>query len=176
MHYKEELTGLLKESLKEAVPALVNEYGNENITVISIDADNTTGFGDDYSITLFVNTQENQDRRVKEDEDNPDPWYYRFCEYEMYIIPDPDNFDNVLSFLNESYASNIDMKETYECIVDAVEQLRTEKFFDSVFPHDILIAINGSEVFGADELIKLIVRMNGEELSKDYVENADSFI
>ena len=94
----------------------------------------------------------------------------------MYIIPDPDNFDNVLSFLNESYASNIDMKETYECIADAVEQLRAEKFFDSVFPHDILIAINGSEVFGADELIKLIVRMNGEELSKDYVENADSFI
>lgn len=176
MHYKDELTGLLKESFKEAFPALVNEYGDENITVISIDTDNTTGFGDAYSFTLFVNTEENQDRRIKADEDDPDPWYYRFTEYEMYIVPDPDNFDKVLSFLNESYASNIGMDEVYECIVDAVEQLRAEKFFDSVFPHDILIAINGSEVFGADELIKLIVRMNGEELSKDYVENADSFI
>lgn len=176
MHYKEELTGLLKESFKEAVPALVNEYGNENITVISIDADNTTGFGDDYSFTLFVNTEENQDRRMKDDDKNPDPWYYRFCEYEMYIIPDPDNFDSVLSFLNESYASNIDMEETYECIVDAVEQLRAEKFFDSVFPHDILIAINGSEVFDPEDMVKFIVRMNGEALSKDYIENADSFL
>ena len=176
MHYKDELTGLVKDALKEAVPALVNEYGNENITVISIDADNTTGFGDDYSFTLFVNTEENQERRMKEDDKNPDPWYYRFCEYEMYFIPDPDNFDKVLSFLNESYASNMDMAEVYECIVEAVEQLRAEKFFDSVFPHDILIAINGSEVFDAEEMVKFIVRMNGEELSKDYVENTDSFI
>ena len=170
MHYKDELTGLLKESFKEAFPALVNEYGDENITVISIDADNTTGFGDDYSFTVFVNTEENQERRMKDDDDDA------FCEVEMYIVPDPDCFEKTLSFLNEGYASGLAMDEVYGCIADAVEQLRTEKFFDSVFPHDILIAINGSEVFGADELIKLIVRMNGEELSKDYVENADSFI
>ena len=172
MHYKDELTGLVK----EGIPALVKEYGDEDITVISIDADNTTGFGDDYSFTLFVNTQENQDRRVKDDDGDADPWYYRFCEYEMYIIPDPDCFEKTLSFLNEGYASGLAMDEVYGCIADAVEQLRAEKIFDSVFPHDVLIAINGSEVFGADELIKLIVRMNGEELSKDYVENADSFI
>lgn len=176
MHYKDELTELVKEALKEGIPALVKEYGDEDITVISIDADNTTGFGDDYSFTLFVNTQENQDRRVKDDDGDADPWYYRFCEYEMYIIPDPDCFEKTLSFLNEGYASGLAMDEVYGCIADAVEQLRAEKFFDSVFPHDVLIAINGSEVFGADELIKLIVRMNGEELSKDYVENADSFI
>ena len=176
MHYKDDLTGLVKEALEGVIPSLVKEYGNENITVISIDADNTTGFGDDYSITLFVNTEENQERRIKEDKDDPDPWYYRFCEYEMYIIPDPDNFDKVLSFLNESHASNMAMNEVYECIVNAVEQLRGEKFFDSVFPHDILIAINGSEVFDVDDMVRFIVRMNGEELSRDYVENTDSFI
>ena len=175
MHYKDELTELVKEALKEGIPALVKEYGDENITVISIDADNTTGFGDDYSFTVFVNTEENQERRMK-DEDDPDPWYYRFCEVEMYIVPDPDCFEKTLTFLNEGYASGMAMNEVYECIVNAVEKLREEKFFDSVFPHDILIAINGSEVFGVDDMIKFIVRMNGEELSKDYVENTDSFI
>ena len=175
MHYKDELTELVKEALKEGIPALVKEYGDENITVISIDADNTTGFGDDYSFTVFVNTEENQERRMK-DEDDPDPWYYRFCEVEMYIVPDPDCFEKTLTFLNEGYASGMAMNEVYECIVNAVEKFREEKFFDSVFPHDILIAINGSEVFGVDDMVKFIVRMNGEELSKDYVENADSFI
>ena len=175
MHYKDELTELVKEALKEGVPALVKEYGDEDITVISIDADNTTGFGDDYSFTVFVNTEENQERRMK-DEDDPDPWYYRFCEVEMYIVPDPDCFEKTLTFLNEGYASGMAMNEVYECIVNAVEKLREEKFFDSVFPHDILIAINGSEVFGVDDMVKFIVRMNGEELSKDYVENTDSFI
>ncbi len=175
MHYKDELTELVKEALKEGIPALVKEYGDENITVISIDADNTTGFGDDYSFTVFVNTEENQERRMK-DEDDPDPWYYRFCEVEMYIVPDPDCFEKTLTFLNEGYASGMAMNEVYECIVNAVEKLREEKFFDSVFPHDILIAINGSEVFGVDDMVKFIVRMNGEELSKDYVENTDSFI
>ena len=175
MHYKDELTELVKEALKEGIPALVKEYGDENITVISIDADNTTGFGDDYSFTVFVNTEENQERRMK-DEDDADPWYYRFCEVEMYIVPDPDCFEKTLTFLNEGYASGMAMNEVYECIVNAVEKLREEKFFDSVFPHDILIAINGSEVFGVDDMVKFIVRMNGEELSKDYVENADSFI
>ena len=175
MHYRDELTGLVKDALKEGIPALVKEYGDENITVISIDADNTTGFGDDYSFTVFVNTEENQERRMK-DEDDPDPWYYRFCEVEMYIVPDPDCFEKTLTFLNEGYASGMAMNEVYECIVNAVEKLREEKFFDSVFPHDILIAINGSEVFGVDDMVKFIVRMNGEELSKDYVENTDSFI
>ena len=175
MHYKDELTELVKEALKEGILALVKEYGDENITVISIDADNTTGFGDDYSFTVFVNTEENQERRMK-DEDDPDPWYYRFCEVEMYIVPDPDCFEKTLTFLNEGYASGMAMNEVYECIVNAVEKLREEKFFDSVFPHDILIAINGSEVFGVDDMVKFIVRMNGEELSKDYVENTDSFI
>ena len=175
MHYKDELTELVKEALKEGIPALVKEYGDEDITVISIDADNTTGFGDDYSFTVFVNTEENQERRMK-DEDDPDPWYYRFCEVEMYIVPDPDCFEKTLTFLNEGYASGMAMNEVYECIVNAVEKLREEKFFDSVFPHDILIAINGSEVFGVDDMVKFIVRMNGEELSKDYVENTDSFI
>ena len=175
MHYKDELTELVKEALKEGIPALVKEYGDENITVISIDADNTTGFGDDYSFTVFVNTEENQERRMK-DEDDADPWYYRFCEVEMYIVPDPDCFEKTLTFLNEGYASGMAMNEVYECIVNAVEKLREEKFFDSVFPHDILIAINGSEVFGVDDMVKFIVRMNGEELSKDYVENTDSFI
>ena len=175
MHYKDELTELVKEALKEGIPELVKEYGDENITVISIDADNTTGFGDDYSFTVFVNTEENQERRMK-DEDDPDPWYYRFCEVEMYIVPDPDCFEKTLTFLNEGYASGMAMDEVYECIVNAVEKLREEKFFDAVFPHDILIAINGSEVFGVDDMVKFIVRMNGEELSKDYVENADSFI
>ncbi len=175
MHYKDELTELVKEALKEGIPALVKEYGDENITVISIDADNTTGFGDDYSFTVFVNTEENQERRMK-DEDDPDPWYYRFCEVEMYIVPDPDCFEKTLTFLNEGYASGMAMNEVYECIVNAVEKLREEKFFDSVFPHDILIAINGSEVFDVDDMVKFIVRMNGEELSKDYVENTDSFI
>ena len=175
MHYKDELNELVKEALKEGIPALVKEYGDENITVISIDADNTTGFGDDYSFTVFVNTEENQERRMK-DEDDADPWYYRFCEVEMYIVPDPDCFEKTLTFLNEGYASGMAMNEVYECIVNAVEKLREEKFFDSVFPHDILIAINGSEVFGVDDMVKFIVRMNGEELSKDYVENTDSFI
>jgi hypothetical protein len=175
MHYKDELTELVKEALKEGIPALVKEYGDENITVISIDADNTTGFGDDYSFTVFVNTEENQERRMK-DEDDADPWYYRFCEVEMYIVPDPDCFEKTLTFLNEGYASGMAMNEVYECIVNSVEKLREEKFFDSVFPHDILIAINGSEVFGVDDMVKFIVRMNGEELSKDYVENTDSFI
>ena len=175
MHYKDELTELVKEALKEGILALVKEYGDENITVISIDADNTTGFGDDYSFTVFVNTEENQERRMK-DEHDPDPWYYRFCEVEMYIVPDPDCFEKTLTFLNEGYASGMAMNEVYECIVNAVEKLREEKFFDSVFPHDILIAINGSEVFGVDDMVKFIVRMNGEELSKDYVENTDSFI
>ena len=41
MHYKDELTELVKEALKEGIPALVKEYGDEDITVISIDADNT---------------------------------------------------------------------------------------------------------------------------------------
>lgn len=175
MHYKDELTELVKEALKEGIPALVKEYGDEDITVISIDADNTTGFGDDYSFTVFVNTEENQERRMK-DEDDPDPWYYRFCEVEMFIVPEPDCFEKTLTFLNEGYASGMAMDEVYECIVNAVEKLREEKFFDSVFPHDILIAINGSEVFGVDDMVKFIVRMNGEELSKDYVENTDSFI
>ena len=114
MHYKDELTELVKEALKEGIPALVKEYGDEDITVISIDADNTTGFGDDYSFTLFVNTQENQDRRVKDDDGDADPWYYRFCEYEMYTIPDPDCFEKTLSFLNEGYASGMAMNEVYE--------------------------------------------------------------
>ena len=94
----------------------------------------------------------------------------------MYIVPDPDCFEKTLSFLNEGYAPNMSMDEVYECIVNAVGQLRSEKFFDTVFSHGVLIAINGSEVFDAYDLVKFIVSMNGEELSKDYVENTDSFI
>ena len=53
MHYKDELTELVKEALKEGIPALVKEYGDEDITVISIDADSGPWKGKSQRLLLI---------------------------------------------------------------------------------------------------------------------------
>lgn len=173
MMYKDEFTELMVKGLKEAVPAVLKEYGDEDVYIISIEADNTSGFDKDYSFTLYVNTEEHHERNIRDND--ADPWYYRFCECEWYIIPDPEYFNEALKFLNDGYA-NMGNDTVYECIADAVEKLREERFFESAYPHDIFVTINASDLFEEKDMIGFAVRMNGEENCKDYIENADAFL
>ena len=173
--YKDEFTDLVIKGLKAGIPSVLKEYGDEDIYIISIEADNTSGFDEEYSFTLYVNTEENYKRKINDPDEDGDEWYYRFCEYEWYVIPDPDYFGEAVTFLNDGYAT-IPNDEAYECIVNAVEKLRRENFFESVCPHDIFVSINASELFEPEDMKNFIIRMNGKEKSKDYVENTDSFL
>ena len=170
--YKDELTDLIIKGLKTLVPSIAKEYGDEDIYALSLEAYEGSSF------TLYVNTEENHARRVaeaaKETRSEPDPWYFRFSEYEWYIISDPEALDEAVDFINNGYAT-FDETTVYECIADAVAKLREEKFFVTVFPHNIFFSINAVECFDQEDLISLIVKMNGEENSKDYIENIDSF-
>jgi hypothetical protein len=173
--YKDEFRDLIIKGLKEAVPAVLKEYDDEDVYIMSLEADNTAGFDGEYDMTLYVNTEKRHANNLKDSEDGTDPWYFRFCECEWYIIPDPEYFEDAVNFLNDGYA-NMNMDTVYECIVEAVEKLREEKFFESVCPHDVFFTINASEVFGQEDMCEFAVRMNGREKSKDYIENADAFL
>ena len=176
--YTDELSDLIVKGLKAAAPAMLSKYGDEDIYGLSLEADDSS-FGGDFSLTLYVNTEENHARRVKEAEEETkggaDPWYYRFCEYEWYIEADPEELREAVDFINNGYAT-FDAATIYECIVSAVEKLRAEKFFESVFPHNIFFSINAAEEFEPDEMIGFAVRMNGKENCTDYIDNADSFL
>ncbi len=175
--YTDELTDLLVKGLKAAAPAMLSKYGDEDIYLLSLEADEGS-FGGGFSFTMYVNTEENHQRRVKEEENNSgdaDPWYFRFCEYEMYIESEPGELQEAMDFINNGYAT-FDAATIYECIVSAVEKLRAEKFFESVFPHNIFFSINATEEFDSDEMIDFVVRMNGRENCTDYIDNADSFL
>lgn len=175
--YTDELTDLLVKGLKAVAPAILSEFGDEDIYALSLETDESS-FGGGFSFTLYVNTEENHARRVKEateSGDDDDPWYYRFCEYEWYIRSEPEQLNEANDFINNGYAT-FDAATIYECIVSAVEKLRAEKFFESVFPHNIFFSINATEEFDSDEMIDFVVRMNGRENCTDYIDNADSFL
>ena len=173
--YTDELTDLFVKGLKTALPAIAEDYGKkEDIYIISFENDNTSGSGGEFDLTLYVNTEEHHKMNLEDAEDD-DPWYLRFCEYEWYIIPEPEALDEAATFINDGYAT-FDMETVYECFVKAVEQLRAEKFIESVFAHDIFMSINGTEVFGDDQMIDFVVRMNGRENCKDYIEHAEDFL
>ena len=176
--YTDELSDLLVKGLKSAASAVLSKYGDEDIYILSLEADDSS-FGGGFSFTLYVNTEENHARRVAEAEKDSrsgaDPWYYRFCEYEWYIEAEPEELNEAAEFINNGYAT-FDAATIYECIVSAVEKLRAEKYFESVFPHNIFFAINASEEFEPDEMIEFAVRMNGRENCADYIDNADSFL
>ena len=42
--YKDEFTDLVIKGLKAGIPSVLKEYGDEDIYIISIEADNTSGF------------------------------------------------------------------------------------------------------------------------------------
>lgn len=172
--YTDELTDLFVKGLKTALPAIAEDYGrNEDVYIISFENDNLSGPDGEFDLTLYVNTEEHHQMNLKEAAD--DPWYYRFCEYEWYIIPEPEAFDEAAEFINNGYAT-FDRETVYECFVKAVEQLRAEKFIENTFAHDIFITVNGSEVFGEEEMVDLAVRMNGRENCKDYIAHTEDFL
>lgn len=176
--YTDELSDLLVKGLKAAAPVMLSKYGDEDIYLLSLEADDVS-FGGGFSLTLYVNTEENHARRVKaaeeENKGDADPWYYRFCEYEMYIESEPIELQDAMDFINNGYAT-FDAATIYACIVSAVEKLREEQFFESVFPHNIFFSINATEEFEPDEMIECVVRMNGRENCTDYIDNVDSFL
>ncbi|MBP5310641.1 MAG: DUF4303 domain-containing protein [Lachnospiraceae bacterium] len=170
--YKEEFTDLVVKGLKEGIPAVLKEYGDEDIYILSLEADNTCTPDGEYTFTLYVNTEENHKRNLENACD--DPWYYRFCEYEWYIIPDPEFLNEAVTFLTDGYAS-MPRDEVYECFVQAIEKLREEKFFDNLYPHFVFFSINASECFDEEGMIDFAIRMNGKENCKDYIENIEAF-
>ncbi|MCR5328115.1 MAG: DUF4303 domain-containing protein [Saccharofermentans sp.] len=170
--YKDEFTDLLVKGLKEGIPAVLKEYGDEDIYILSFEADNLTTPDSEYTFTFYVNTEEHHKMNLEDACD--DDWYYRFCEYEWYIIGEPEFLTEARNFLTDGYAS-MSRDEVYECFVQAIEKLRAEKFFDSLYPHFIFISMNATECFSEEDMIDFVIRMNGKENCTDYIENIEAF-
>lgn len=121
---------------------------------------------------MYVNTEENHTKNLENPAD--DPWYYRFCEYEWYPLPASENFKEAKEYL-DGLKGSYEIDAVYECIVEAVVRLRKEGFFDAVFKKFVFVSICATQVFDEEDMIKLVIKMNGKENCKDYIENIEMF-
>ena len=170
----EKLTELMIEGIKTAISHVLEEYVEEDIYILSLQADNHSTPDGDYTLTFYVNTEENHAQNMVDLCD--DPWYYRFCEYEWYVMADsPEYFDKALEYIN-SADDEVDGDDVYECIVQAVVKLREDGYFESVFPHFVFFSVEALEYFEPDDIIDMVVRMNGKENFKDYIANSEAFL
>ena len=170
---KEKLTGYIISGIKEVSAYAAEEYAKEDIYILSIEANNNNTPNGECSIGVYVNTEENHAKNLENPAD--DPWYYRFCEYEWYPLTESSEYYKEATEYLNGFNGAYERDTVYKCIVEAVVRLRKEGFFDSVFKKFVFISICASEVFDEEEMIKFVVKMNGKENCKDYIENIEMF-
>ena len=143
-------------------------YIDEKVYILSVEVDRWN-----KSFFVYVNTEENHAENLKQACD--DPWYYRFCENEWYVLEDsPELFSAATKYL-KSIEDQIEINEIYECVITALDQLHRYGFIRKTFEHPVFLTVNGSEVFDEEGMIEIAKKLNGEENCKDYIENIESF-
>ena len=169
----EKLVGFIEEGIKASIDFIKEEYGKEDIYILSVEADNNNTPDGECSFGMYVNTEENHAKNMEDPAD--DEWYYRFCEYEWYPVYDSDYFKEATEYL-ESLEEEYEIEDVYECVVEAVEKLREEEYFDIAFNKFVFFSVCASDYFDEEGMIEFAVRMNGEENCKDYIDNTESFL
>lgn len=154
--------------IKSALKEIQEKYKNEEVYILSIGVEQWN-----KSISVYVNTEENHAENLKQACD--DPWYYRFCENEWYVLEDsPELFGAATKYL-KSIEDQIAIGEIYECVVTALDQVRRYGFISKAFGHPVFLTVNASEVFNEKGMIEIAKKLNGEENCKDYIENIEAF-
>lgn len=154
--------------IKSALKEISEKYKDEEVYILSVEVDQCN-----KSFFVYVNTEENHVENLKQACD--DPWYYRFCENEWYILEDsPNHFSTATKYL-KSIDDQIEIDEIYECVVTALDQLRRYRFISKAFGRPVFLTVNASVVVDKEGMIEIAKRLNGEENCKDYIENIEAF-
>ena len=161
---------LVKQICKGIQSALkeIQETYKDEVYILSLEVDQWN-----KSIFVYVNTEENHAENLKNACD--DPWYYRFCENEWYVLEDSSELFSAATKYLKSIEDQIGIEEIYECIVTALDQQRRYGFISKTLGHPVFLTVNGSEVFDEEGMIEIVKRLNGEENCKDYIENIEAF-
>lgn len=154
--------------IKSALKEIRERYQDEEVYILSVEVDQ-----ENKSIFVYVNTEENHAENLKQACD--DPWYYRFCENEWYVMEDSPELFSAASKYLKSIEDQIEINEIYECVVTALDQLRRYGFVSKAFGHPVFLTVNASEIFDEEGMIEIAKKLNGEENCKDYIENIEAF-
>ena len=154
--------------IQSALKEIQEMYKDEEVYILSLEVDQWN-----KSIFVYVNTEENHAENLKNACD--DPWYYRFCENEWYVMEDSSELFSAATKYLKSIEDQIGIEEIYECIVTALDQQRSYGFISKALGHPVFLTVNGSEVFDEEGMIEIVKRLNGEENCKDYIENIEAF-
>lgn len=162
----DKLKKLLCEGIKKCFLKVLEIYDEENIYIISLEAD-----GDSKLFYMYVNTEENLKRKPKKE--NISEWYCRFCENEWYVFSDsPQYFEEATKYIS---TINIDIMELYSMIAEAFTSIRKDKFFDKCGSGKIILTVNAYEHCDRNDMIQLFCKMNNKKDCDNYINNIDEF-
>lgn len=170
---KNKIIEMLKHGIQESFKEILEICEGESIYIISLAIEDNLS-----SCIVYMNTEENFQRQIEnaDDEDREDIYYYRFCEDEWDVLEQsPNYFEDVHAYVEKRKLYNDDVMIWYELVVEAICLLREEKYFEKVYPKDILISIYAHNCCDTEEMIKIFKRMNEGKSIKDYVENIHDF-
>ena len=163
------------------------QFVNENkekrpyIFVISVPDYIAINHPHSYCITFNGNTiEEFEENGYSFNSTNPDELYYKYNmeEWDDHSLTNNDfskSNEIILNYIidNESFISDDQCSytedficfrdELFECLIRGLEQLRIEKFFNSILADSILINFYVREYYDEDEMYQIFERLNTEK-------------
>lgn len=163
----------LKDGIKHAVKDAAETYGDEEIYIFSIQADN-----DMSHIAVYVNTEENLKAALEEDDEDPeeDKYYYRYCEDEWDVAEDNKNyFKQAVDYVKKMDLYEEDAVEWDYMILDALRQIRKEGYMETLFQNPVILTIYMHDHCDEEEMTEVFRQINDESVSKEYAEHIEDF-
>lgn len=162
----DKLKKLLCEGIKKCFLKVLEIYNEENIYIISLEADANSKL-----FYMYVNTEENLKRKPKKE--NISEWYYRFCENEWYVFNDsPKYFAEATKYIS---TINVDIMELYSMIAEAFISIRKDKFFDKSYSGKIILSVNPYEYCDRNDMIQFFCKLNNRDDCDNYVNHIEEF-
>ncbi|MBR4084870.1 MAG: ankyrin repeat domain-containing protein [Lachnospiraceae bacterium] len=170
---KDRIIQLFIDGAKACFEALPSYYEGEKIYIVSLECEESLS-----KVYLYVNTVENlQESLENADDDMKDEiCYYKYCEDEWNVFDEsPEYFAGVGKYIKDEGIQNSDDSVWYKLIVEAINKLRKEKFFETVGLGEILITIYEHDTYSQEEFIKLFKKMNQGKAVDEFIDNMDDF-
>lgn len=170
---KENIIRLLKQDIQKSFSVIKEKCMGEKLYILSFQTMENLS-----EIYLYMNTEENLLRQLDEadEEGKKDVYYYRYCEDEWDMLEDaPNYFQEVSEYMKKQQITNEDNAKWYALIVNALCELREEKYFEQEYPSELLLTIYGHEAYSQKEQIAFFKKLNKGMDDNGYIKNIERF-
>lgn len=182
----EKFKGKLVLVIKKAFLEIMDEYQNSTVYAFSLTCDSAV-----RSIGVVANTKEALDGKIEDEEDR---YYYKFCEQEWEIWDAADNeFQEIRNTLVEFQENNKDKisdsktfiyteffnefrDKIFDICIQALKELKGEKFFEEKCKEDIMINFMVPEYLDEDYSMEIFSQLNNGIVVEEYKEHIEDFM